>query len=501
MERQEIKIMLVEDDTELKNLLAETLKGEGFQVQAYAMPKDALTNIPLFAPDLLITDCMLPQMSGVDLAMAAQAQEMDLKTILISGIYTDKTFIKDALLKTKAIGFITKPFDNKVLVDKILEAFGEEIEAPPDLLDALMVNKNMSSNEIIEGLKQKNIIHSFHLPLLLLKLMQTKATCELSLILDNQVLGSISVSDSSLVAVQAKDPKSYFGNLLVEKDLLTHEELEAALQVPSKKRIGEKLIDANLISPHMIPKINAEQMALRLSRLIADTEYEIRLDTERNSNSGSKVEINLFHNYLNDWLQSKIHFHWLQKNYVPWADKALVLGPHFSIKDPIFMLSLAITCREVWPHLQNGISIEQILQNTNIDEVQLLPFIHLLLTTGNLYFDRENSQQSNAVKLQRLKKLDAQMSKQDHFQILGVSRKTRANDIKKAFHDLARHFHPDRLDASASVDLQQITEKIFSRMTKAYDTLINDTEKQKVKRPRKIYRTHGAKKKYEIYDF
>ncbi|MES1174020.1 MAG: ATP-binding protein [Myxococcales bacterium] len=103
-------VLLVEDESQVRKLVFEVLQSRGYHVLA---AKDALEAIPLEENfpdriDLLITDVVMPGMSGRELAQHLSATRPGTKVLFISG-YTD-----DALLRHGAsspgTGFLQKPF-------------------------------------------------------------------------------------------------------------------------------------------------------------------------------------------------------------------------------------------------------------------------------------------------------------------------------------------------------------------------------------------------------
>jgi two-component system, cell cycle sensor histidine kinase and response regulator CckA len=103
-------VLLVEDESQVRKLVYEVLQSRGYRVLA---AKDALEAIPLEEDfpgriELLITDLVMPGMSGRELAQHLSATRPETKVLFISG-YTD-----DALLRhgatTPGTGFLQKPF-------------------------------------------------------------------------------------------------------------------------------------------------------------------------------------------------------------------------------------------------------------------------------------------------------------------------------------------------------------------------------------------------------
>ena len=61
------KILIIDDEREIALLLAEILKGEGYEVFVVANAWKALEVIPEFQPDLVLSDVMMPVISGLEL--------------------------------------------------------------------------------------------------------------------------------------------------------------------------------------------------------------------------------------------------------------------------------------------------------------------------------------------------------------------------------------------------------------------------------------------------
>ena len=81
------RILLVDDEAMVLQVLEDLLRTQGFQVTAYAEPKRALALLsdPAFGVDVLVTDNNMPRMKGVELAQRARKLRPELPTILITG--------------------------------------------------------------------------------------------------------------------------------------------------------------------------------------------------------------------------------------------------------------------------------------------------------------------------------------------------------------------------------------------------------------------------------
>lgn len=118
-------ILLVEDDDQLRRLALTSLRAQGYTVFEARQGVEALTMIEQYtAPiDLLITDVVMPQISGQALAEQIRAMRPQIKVLYMSG-YTDDTVFRHGLLTTE-MAFLAKPFSPQTLaayVRKVLDS-------------------------------------------------------------------------------------------------------------------------------------------------------------------------------------------------------------------------------------------------------------------------------------------------------------------------------------------------------------------------------------------
>ncbi len=480
MDKSDLLIMIVEDDISFAKALRAAIEQEGYQVKVYSNAQDCIQQHKLNPPDLLIVDCLLPGMPGVEMVIKIHAEDSKTPTILMSGIFTDKSFVKDALTQTNALGFFNKPFETAALIQQIdsilLEKTG--INIPP--LDQLYQNSSLGPIEVTNLITSISSIHGHHLPKVFLALLKSHGQTIIELKdEESNNISSMHFANGKIVEVKIEDPNSYFGRLMVEKNFLTPEELETVLAKPSKKRIGEKLIDENLISPHMIDAVNSEQMCLRLGRLIRDTNYELKLTTASKVVSKSFVDSSLLVNYIGDWFRSKIDLSWLNKFYTSHTNASFVTEKSQASLVQNLLKHLDQTeLSDLFKEFTAGSSLQNLLDSHPQHTGNVFLLTHMLTALNYLYFDQNMKSDEQSLKLERVKQLLEASEKQDHFQILGITRRAKLSDIKKSFHDLAKIFHPDKLSKAATPDVIAATKGFFAKITLAYETLSDAPKKE-----------------------
>jgi len=114
------KILIVDDDAEIVELMVDVLSRDGrFEIKTASSGYDAGIMTEQFRPDLVILDYMLPDINGniVCQAIRRNPQLRNIRIIIVSGV-VNSSEIED-LLGAGAEEFIRKPFDIVELVEKI----------------------------------------------------------------------------------------------------------------------------------------------------------------------------------------------------------------------------------------------------------------------------------------------------------------------------------------------------------------------------------------------
>jgi len=114
-------ILLVEDEQQVRTLTRTVLDRQGYRILEAATPVEALRLLrehpePI---DLLLTDIVMPQMSGMDLAKEAAAVRPGIRVLYMSG-YTDNSVVAQGMISAQA-PFLPKPFTQAGLQRKVRE--------------------------------------------------------------------------------------------------------------------------------------------------------------------------------------------------------------------------------------------------------------------------------------------------------------------------------------------------------------------------------------------
>ncbi len=120
-------VLLVEDDDQVRAILKHILEGQGYHVLAASNGEEALSISQDRDRDikLMITDVVMPQMSGRELAEHVLALRPNLPVLFMSG-YTDDAIVRHGLLDEK-LNFLQKPFDSATVARKVREVLDSDL--------------------------------------------------------------------------------------------------------------------------------------------------------------------------------------------------------------------------------------------------------------------------------------------------------------------------------------------------------------------------------------
>jgi len=151
------KILVVDDDPELQDLVSFALKREGYEVTSAMDAYEGLEMLEKERFDLAIIDVMMPKMDGLMMLSQLRERDKDLRVIVMTALTTPETAV--GALRDHASDFLAKPFDVGELLSSISSIFElapkevsiEVLSAQPDWIE-LRVPCDMAAIDPLERL-------------------------------------------------------------------------------------------------------------------------------------------------------------------------------------------------------------------------------------------------------------------------------------------------------------------------------------------------------------
>jgi two-component system response regulator MtrA len=143
-----LRILVVDDDTALAEMVGLVLEAEGFDVSFCATGSDALEAFRAADPDLVLLDLMLPGIDGIEVCRRIRA-ESDVPVIMLTA--RSDTLDVVAGLEAGADDYVAKPFKTQELVARIRTRLRRTDAPPSEHLQIGDLSIDVSGHEVRRG--------------------------------------------------------------------------------------------------------------------------------------------------------------------------------------------------------------------------------------------------------------------------------------------------------------------------------------------------------------
>lgn len=137
MDNKDLKILIVDDEPDILEIVGYNLTKEGFKVTTASNGKEALKKAKKNIPHLIILDVMMPEMDGIETCEKLRANEKLNNTIITFFTARNEDYSQIAGLEAGADDYITKPVKPKVLIGKVNSLLRRIFMSSSELKDVL----------------------------------------------------------------------------------------------------------------------------------------------------------------------------------------------------------------------------------------------------------------------------------------------------------------------------------------------------------------------------
>jgi DNA-binding NtrC family response regulator len=126
-DKQLARLLIVDDDSDIVQVLKLGLQKNRFSVNAFTNPEAALQSFKSNAKSycVVVSDMRMPELSGIQLAKKVKEINPDVKVVLMTGFEIRDNEFSKVFPSTSVDGFVQKPVGIKELANKILSIIGE----------------------------------------------------------------------------------------------------------------------------------------------------------------------------------------------------------------------------------------------------------------------------------------------------------------------------------------------------------------------------------------
>jgi DNA-binding response OmpR family regulator len=108
------RVLIVDDEAQIREVLRHFLTREGCLVSTVETGREALDAVPIFQPDVILVDMVMPGLSGADVLIALRRASVTVPVILISA--------HDVIVGEAFFRVLTKPINLRTLADVVAAA-------------------------------------------------------------------------------------------------------------------------------------------------------------------------------------------------------------------------------------------------------------------------------------------------------------------------------------------------------------------------------------------
>lgn len=123
----DVTVFIVDDDETVRDSLSWLLEGTGFNVKTYDCGEAFLDDYDPAVPGCLIVDLRMPGMNGLDVQKALAERQFSIPVIFLTAYGTIPQAVR--AMRRGAVDFVTKPFSEQTLLDRIEHAIERDRQA------------------------------------------------------------------------------------------------------------------------------------------------------------------------------------------------------------------------------------------------------------------------------------------------------------------------------------------------------------------------------------
>ena len=145
MDISSIKVLVVDDDPDIVEILKYNLKNSGYSVKSAGNGAEAIKKAKKFIPDIILMDVMMPEMSGIEACEEIKNIDQISQAIIIFLSARSEDYTQISAYDAGADDYISKPVKPKILLKKIsniAKKINSEKNAPKTIdLGSIKINK------------------------------------------------------------------------------------------------------------------------------------------------------------------------------------------------------------------------------------------------------------------------------------------------------------------------------------------------------------------------
>lgn len=527
------KILVVEDDKVIRAVITEGLQDLPFQLVFGLTGLDGLKLFESERPDLVLSDVLLPKMTGFELCQAIRKHPggQKIPIILMSAVYKTSQVQNEARQKYGANEFLTKPLNLGLLRDRLL-FFAGETDSRVDEAETDEAEDTGSAAPDSAAQGFRGSLTELPFAEVLGKIIREKQTGTLTCT-KAKVKKSFHFSGGVVTGIQSNLLSEVLGRMLVTEGKITQNQCDDTRLIAKqrKKRHGDVLVELGLVSDADLQSALERQQFEKFENCFSWSAGEYVFVPEKASNGSAAL--NQLRAFREAILQ-RMDFDTVKKKLVPFANQTVFWQ---TFEGDLVPFGLEYDESDLLKGIDGRHTLRGVLEAAPRPE-QLLRLIYTFHILGYLGFaqkppegaeetceqvrrdllpsrpvaafadmppdipgvivtshsvpppavppesldvpaaQRVPGRTSQLPFFERIAEKFKTMDTDDYFQLLEIPRTATRADVKAAYLELAKVFHPAKLSHDIDQAERAKVAAIYLQITKAYETLYDDDERE-----------------------
>ncbi|MDX2479954.1 MAG: response regulator [Desulfuromusa sp.] len=465
------KILIIDDDRDLRDFLQQALSAAGFQVVATDRGAIGLRKLLTEDFQLVLIDINMPEISGPNICRALRKHDntRNLPVVMITAIFHSPEQIAEAKKDYGADDFLLKPFT------------GQDLQ---NLLERVLL-----PDETTQDTAPKiQSLSDYTVPLQLQQLYREKATGLLHLQRGN-AKKIIYIKDGYPIFSRSNVLSECLGRMLVKEGVITQVDCDQSVEQSkqSGRLQGTVLIEMGLLTPQEVQAVLVRQVTDKLLSTFAwrsgTYQFVPGKDFKKNVTRIKLTPAALIMQGINRyWIPTQLDdfLYPFSEDYLKQAS-----NPQYRFQD----IELSKRGEAIFKNCLGVKTLDKILQQHPLARREVQKVLAALMISEML--ERSTIPEKGVVddipgdagteiideKL-RHKILDdyKRIMDSDYFEALGLGRQCGPGEARKAYYRLAKEYHPDRfLGSGLSGEMSSKINEMFQYITQAY-TILSDPD-------------------------
>lgn len=189
-----------------------------------------------------------------------------------------------------------------------------------------LFSRNAHGQKIMDDLEQLKYCFGYDITAIVILFQTYALSGRVELESKSGQLNAVVFQDGAIQFIELSDTDTRIGTLLVNHRLITQKQLDQALKEQTGVPIGAYLVQRGLINKEQIGSVLLTQSRTRLSKLISDEQFEIRIKESNTKIKSSELNIEQFNLLVHDWILSKFSGEWLNAHYLEYYNYSVTVN-------------------------------------------------------------------------------------------------------------------------------------------------------------------------------